>query len=60
MEFSYILVGGDIFFFLIFCGYWEDFKVLIFSDVFGDLCCIVLRSLLYLFIFFEMIWLNLD
>lgn len=43
-----MLVGGDIFFFfLIFCGYWEDFKVLIFSDVFGDLYCMVLRSLLY-------------
>lgn len=50
MEFSHTPVGGDTFSPPILCGHREDFKVLTFSDVFGDLRRIVSRSPPHLFI----------
>lgn len=55
MEFSHTPVGGDAFFSPpILCGHREDFKVLTFSDVFGDLHRMVSRSPPHLFISLEM------
>lgn len=54
MEFSHTPVGGDTFSPPILCGHREDFKVLTFSDVFGDLHRMVSRSPPHLFISIEM------